>query len=365
MKSQSFLGFFLVIILLPACFFATAESTTQFAASSSDLHNLRILLFADMNVGNNFFDVKSQFESWNCSVSVIGPTPTVYSCISSGDSQIINCDLIMDNITATELQTYDFLFIPSGAYWSNQIYKTETLNFIRQAYDLGLWVGSMCIGGVILAYVPNLINGVKIICHSYTQNRVENRGAIFLNNVSVVSDKRIITGDVGGGPYGGGHTTAPYPEFAATVVRELFQYSFLKNFSVEKVQNIPNKSYRIQITTESYTSLYENLLGVENQTIAYVTLQLYSDNSKSGNHTISMVKIRENLYEGFINASLSGDYSVNVEIQTDHDELQVVRSVFELNTKTISGNLLGITAVAALIGLIWVIRRIPNNKRKV
>lgn len=195
------------------------KNTPEYNADSN-FSEIEILLFAAQGVGNNYFDVRNTLLSWNVSVTTVGPSETVYSCNNRGNSQRIECDLDFREFTLEDFEQYDAVFIPSGGYWSTWTGHSILCQFLLNASSVGLLISSMCVGTTILAGPDGLIEDKYVVGHNNGGTNLRNAGAIqVFNSKNTVIDGNIITGGLGGGFTGGGHSRAPYTIFCANLLR--------------------------------------------------------------------------------------------------------------------------------------------------
>jgi protease I len=107
----------------------------------------------------------------------------------------------MDDVT---LRSYAALIVPSGIV-SDRLRYTEDLNklppateFIRRAFaEKKILKGIICHGMWLVAPVPELVRGRKVVVHNNLHGDVKNMGAIFTDE-DVVVDSDLVTARTGG-----------------------------------------------------------------------------------------------------------------------------------------------------------------------
>lgn len=287
----------------------------------SQIEEIRVLGLVATNFGWNFFDVKDQLEAWNVTVTVIAPTQTTFSCDNRGSPIPITADILLSDFEDADFANYDCLFVPSGAWWFSAANNPTITEFIKSAYEHGLIVSSMCVGSGILG-AADIVEGKKLLCHGNSAYLISNAGGIRTSGINVTSDEKLVTGDTGGGLTGGGDAAAPYTQFSEFLIKESLGLTYLDQYSIEKVTNVPGSSHKISVITQTIHELDQILTGNE-RNILEVKVVFYPKSDRKSSFQIPLNKISENFFEGYINEEIDGRYKVKIEIYTDFEDLEI------------------------------------------
>jgi protease I len=103
-----------------------------------------------------------------------------------------------------ELRTYDVIIVPAGMV-ADRLRWTADLSvlppavaFMKRAFaEEGIIKGIICHGMWLMAPVPELVRGRRVVSHNNLYGDVKNMGAIYLNE-DVVVDGDLVTGRTGG-----------------------------------------------------------------------------------------------------------------------------------------------------------------------
>jgi hypothetical protein len=357
-KSPLFTVFILLFAITPVIPTVSSESPY-----STQLEDVNVLALVGGGVGENFFDVKTTLESWNCTVDVVSQFSSVYSCSNRGTPTQITADVLISAFTSNEsmFSDYDALFVPSGGWWSSASANPTITNFIYTAYENGLKVGSMCVGTGILG-AANIVEGKKLCGHSNSQYLITEAGGTMIYLANVIVEENIITGGRGGGISGGGNDVAPFVEFSEIFIKEIFALSFFLNHSIEPVSDNPEYSHYIEVSTQTYPEL-DTLLSGENRSISRVKVVFYPANSRSTRFSVELDEVAENLFEGYIVVESSGKFILEIEIYTDRDEVEIISG---FNSMTINYVIPGFSLqilIISSIGLILFLALLIKNRR--
>ncbi len=346
--SMIILALFVSISLIYIPFSGSQESTTDLP---SQLEDINVLALVGSNVGDNFLDVRDTLESWNCTVTTIGRSSPIFT--HGGTS--VNVDLSVNDFNvAEEISNYDFLFVPSGAWWAGVIIDTTLTEFIHDVYEQDILVGSMCVGCGILG-AADIVGGKKLLCHPNSAPRIVEKGGTYVSTdvtgIFIISDEQIITGATGSGV--NGHENAPYQEFSQTLIKEILGLSYLKNYTIEKVDNVEGSTHKITVNTQTLYELDHLLTGNE-RNITNVDVVFHPKNDRYDEITVELDEIAENSFEGYVTEEVDGRYTVKIEIQNDVDEVEIATIDYSMWVNTIPGYSVGIMIITGvgIVGLI-------------
>jgi protease I len=114
------------------------------------------------------------------------------------------CSESFENMDDAELRSYGAVIVPSGIV-SDRLRFTEDLNvlppatvFLKRAFaEPGIIKGIICHGMWLVAPVPELVRGRKVIAHVNLHGDVQNMGAIYTDQDVVVDGGDLVTGRTG------------------------------------------------------------------------------------------------------------------------------------------------------------------------
>jgi protease I len=114
------------------------------------------------------------------------------------------CHESFENMSDDELRSYGAIIVPSGIV-SDRLRYTEDMNvlppataFVKRAFaEKSIIKGIICHGMWLIAPVPELVRGRKVVAHVNLLGDVRNMGAIYTDQ-DVVVDDDLITGRTGG-----------------------------------------------------------------------------------------------------------------------------------------------------------------------
>lgn len=329
--------------------------------SHDNFSEIRILAFVDHGVGENYFDVKTTLHDWGINITTIGKRGTVYSCNNHQNSQEIAVDLLLQNLNDTFLLTYDCLFIPSGSYWASVAGDFIVTNFIERCYDLGLFISSMCVGTPILGNSGDIVKNTKVLCHNNGASLITQAEGIDVPHKTTISHNRIITGDIGGGFIGGGHSVAPYKDFCVAMLKNILNYSFLTNTSLipfdpaEKTHG--EATHEITVTTTSLEAFYNEIPEMNSSAIEEVRLEIIYEN-RDGTREIEEVDLitkSDNVFSANITLQKRKDATISIELENGNGDVEI-RAIDYQSSDSIPGfsyfGIIGsLLALSTILGL--------------
>ena len=114
------------------------------------------------------------------------------------------CSESFEDINDEELKSYSAIIVPAGMV-SDRLRYTEDINklspaveFIRRAFaNKNIVKGIICHGMWLVAPVPELVRGKRIVVHNNLLGDVKNMGAIYVDE-DVVVDGDLVTARTGG-----------------------------------------------------------------------------------------------------------------------------------------------------------------------
>ena len=293
--------------------------------------DVNILSLIANGVGNTYFTVIDQFEKWGWNVTTAGLSDNHTGCPNK-DPILVTSDILVSEIN--NVSHYDCIFIASGAQHKLLRIRQSVLDLIKTAYNEGLIISTLCASTVILADA-GIINDTKVTGHSIYKTEVEAAGGIFDLNVKVVSDKRVVTGAVGGGPYGGGDLTAPTFELCVAIAREILGISYIQSTSVTYSSEVFETKYVLKVETTNLTNLP---LDMSAPKISQISAHIYQTNNNLTFVKVVQLTYNNNIYIGSFKGLEVGNYTVNIEIIDEEACIEVVRNAtsFSIDSTTSS-----------------------------
>lgn len=116
----------------------------------------------------------------------------------------MTCTESFEGMSDEELRSYSAIIVPS-AMVSDRLRYTDDVSklppacvFLQRAFaEPGILKGVICHGMWLLAPIPELIRGRKVVAHNNLHGDVKNMGAIY-TDADVVVDGDLVTGRTGG-----------------------------------------------------------------------------------------------------------------------------------------------------------------------
>ncbi len=114
------------------------------------------------------------------------------------------CSESFEGMSDEQLRTFSAIIVPS-AFVSDRLRYTEDLKklapateFVKRAFaEKGILKGIICHGMWLVATVPELVRGRRVIAHPNLYGDIRNMGAIYTDQ-DVVVDGDLVTGRTGG-----------------------------------------------------------------------------------------------------------------------------------------------------------------------
>ena len=314
-----------------------------------DLSEIQILILAENNVGANYFDVKNLLLSWGCNVTTISTREMVFSCGNTEPSQPITTDILISDLNDTQIQSYDCVFVPSGGYWGNVIYNFPVTTFIEKAYNLGLFISSMCVGTSILSKAGEIVKNTHVRCHVNGASLITAAGGIVTHGPTTITQNRIITAGNGGGYAMGGHTVAPYPELCCALIKNIFGYSFLGNITIEKLNSssstVDGATHRIAVKTSDLESLYSQFEEVSPSAITEVSLNVHYPKAIGGDEEVEefiLNLVDENYFELDVILPRNKNLLVEIFIENENRDMEIVSTEYSTTSNIPGWGFLGL-----------------------
>jgi len=116
----------------------------------------------------------------------------------------VECSESFEGMSDAELQSYAAIIVPAG-YVADRLRYTEDINklppaagFMKRAFARkGLIKGIICHGLWLMAPVPELVKGRRLVCHNNLLGDARNMGAAYVDE-DVVVDGDLVTARTGG-----------------------------------------------------------------------------------------------------------------------------------------------------------------------
>jgi len=116
----------------------------------------------------------------------------------------MDCFESFEDMDDKTLRSFSAIIVPAG-YVADRLRYTEDINklppataFMKRAFaEKNILKGIICHGMWLMAPVPELIRGRKIVVHNNLLGDAKNMGAVYVNS-DVVVDRDLVTGRTGG-----------------------------------------------------------------------------------------------------------------------------------------------------------------------
>ncbi len=327
------------------------------------IDDIKVLMIITTSFGWDYWQTKEQFEAWNISVTTIANTLNyeVPSC-ANREPRPATADFLLSDFNLTDLSQYDVLYIPSGGHWQGLISSNRVLSLISTAHEMGLIVGTTCIGNRVLCRSNNIVNHTKVAYYSQTAYEMRNEGATVINSALVVTDNGIVTGGGGGGPYGGGYTVAPTVEVCSAIVKAVKGVSCVGLCDITPTTWNATATYEIEVVRADPA----DCLSVLNSTdvvsmVAYVYPE-GEDDTPSKTVTLTNVDGAA-LYTGSFEGLEAAAYHVDIQITMSDDTVEVLSlgPVISYDAPAMDLAMLigaiGIATVIVVLGVVLIVKR--------
>ena len=295
-------------------------------STAAEVSDIKVLFVVANGFGWNYFDAKDCFESWGVNVTTVAYALdyNVTSCSNRPPRSII-ADLLLSEMTPDMVLQFDCLLVTSGGHWSDMVASPTFMNFISDAFELGLIVASICTGTRMVAEANDIVNGSKVVSFFLSEAYMVMAGATTVLGADAVSDGSIITGGRGGGTGGGGWLEAPTSETCAEIVRTVLGLSRVTGTSLAPSRGPIGSNFTI---TASVDNLNDTLGEILSTSIHEVTAQVYGYGNRTLLETIELADDNhDGNFTGHFIGLENGEYVVDIEIEDSNSTLEVVREV--------------------------------------
>ncbi len=303
--------------------------STPTLASTQDIPNpsdAKVLILVANGFGLNYFDAKKCLESWGVNVTTVAYALdyNVTACPNREEKYTI-ADLLLSEMTPEMVQEFDCLLVTSGGHWADMIAGETVLEFISDAFDLGLIVASICTGTRVVAEANGIVNGSKVVAYSLSEPQMMIAGATTVWGVEAVADGQIITGGRGGGTSGGGWLEAPTSEVCAEIVRYVLGLSRVTESTLTPSQGSASTNFALSINVDSLNEILGEILSTS---IGEVTAHVYGFGNRTLVDTIELTdENHDGTYLGQFIISKEGDYVIDIEVEDSNSTLEVVKEI--------------------------------------
>ncbi|NHK30352.1 MAG: DJ-1/PfpI family protein [Asgard group archaeon] len=352
----------MIICLFFIVIFQGVEQSSQFAVKeqnqimnfeTKNLDEVKVLALIGNGFGDSYFWIKNQLESWGCNYTTAGLTSPCSSCPNK-PQRPITPDILIADVDQEILSQFDCIFIPSGAHYEILAYSTLVLDLIRDAYEEGLVISSICSGSVPIARAHGIVKGVKVAYFFLSTDNMQEAGAIEVFVSPVVTDKRIITSS-SGMPYG---SLAPVYQVCVALAKEVLGYSALIDATIEPQEGGIGTTYLLTVEVTNLTDIFYGNISTE---VHRVKAYLYNDSGLI--ITSTLTEISENIYaENFTGLGVSS-YQFDLDIDSHGYGKEVVRNATSFTlTEEISG--FGSQVFLSSLLVIWLTLKIRRKRKK-
>ncbi|MHA2021816.1 MAG: DJ-1/PfpI family protein [Candidatus Thorarchaeota archaeon] len=302
----------LVVTSAPAC-----QSTI---AEADSLDEIEVLMLVATGFGGNYFDINETFVEWGAQVDTVAYSLDYEVDSCARVSRSITADYLVSEMTEVILSNYDCIIVPAGGHWNVLFDASPVQNLISSAYEMGLIVGSICIGNAIVADANEIVNGSKVVYYSAAWQYMTGAGAIHAN-ARVVSHNNIVTGGTGGG-FPAGYDEAPTYEVCSEIARLILRRSRVAGLILQPATGSPSTNISISV---SVTDPYEDLDGVNSTEITKVEICVYHYDNDSLASAIELAPPGGDYpsYRGNISGLAVGEYYFDIEITDSEYRLEI------------------------------------------
>ncbi len=308
--------------------FSLTFSTPTLASTQDipDPSDVKVLILVANGFGLNYFDAKKCLESWGVNVTTVAYAIdyNVTACPNREENYTI-AELLLSEMTPEMVQEFDCLLVTSGGHWADMIAGETVLEFISDAFDLGLIVASICTGTRVVAEANGIVNGSKVVAFSLSEPQMMIAGATTVWGIEAVADGHIITGGRGGGTSGGGWLEAPTSEVCAEIVRHALGLSRVTESTLTPSQGPTGTNFSLSITVDSLNDVLGEILSTS---IEEVTAQVYGFGNRTLVDTIELTdENQDGNYVGQFIISEDGEYVIDIEVEDSNSTLEVVKEI--------------------------------------
>jgi putative intracellular protease/amidase len=309
-----------MLVLMLVLVVASAPSCQSAIAEADSLDEINVLMLVATGFGGNYFDINETFIEWGAQVDTVAYSLDYEVDSCARVSRSITADYLVSEMTEVILSDYDCIIVPAGGHWRVLYDASPVQNLIASAYEMGLIVGSICIGNAVVAEANEIVNGSKVVYYGPAWQYMNGAGAIHAN-ARVVSHNNIVTGGVGGG-YPAGHDEAPTYEVCSEIARLILRRSRVAGLFLQPATGSPTTNISISVAV---TDPYEDLDGVNSTEITKVEICVYHQDNNSLAFTLELVPPSGDYitYRGNITSLAVGEYYFDIEITDSEDRLEI------------------------------------------
>lgn len=309
---------------------------------AESFEDIKVLAILGNYFGDAYFWVKTQLEEWGVNVSVAGLSAVVQSCPHK-PPRPVTADVLISEVDEDILSQFDCVYVPAGAHWTSLLSSTATHDLISTAYDMGLFVASICIGNKIVAVSNGIVDGVKVAYYSESRTEMLDAGAIHVYDSAVVSDKRIVT--AGTGLCGTTHSSI-YPFCVAITKAVLSQTSVVSASIVEYEEATDDgENYGLIVTANNLSNIYYGNVSSDIYIVyAYV---YWEDTPDDGIDLTLHDNIQENVFIANFTSTEKGKYHIDLEIKNYAWGMEVVHDATRFQIG-ISGFTIGLSIITLM-----------------
>ena len=317
----------LVLLSLIVLVSVSSSPWLMAAVEGKEITDLKVLMLISDNFGWNYFDAREILESWGVNVTTLSNSldTNVSACVNRPDNWTI-ADMLLKDVQDDIASQFDILYIPAGAQWQSLIASTRVCNFISNAYESGLIIGTISVGNRVLSRANNIVNGSNVVSDTNSNSYMFAAGATIRYGVDVVSDNRFVTGGPGGGPTGGGYTVAPMSEVCAAMIRKALGYSYV-NEAIITPLNEARTNFTISVEVNDLDSEFNELFS-EDINISSVVANVLSKENRTLIESINLIDSNSDfIYTGAFTATTDGEYVLDIEIEDTNSTLEIEREL--------------------------------------
>jgi len=314
-----------------------------------DVSDVKVLILLTDYFGWNYFDAKDRLEAWGVNVTTAAHSLDydIASCLNREPRPIV-ADLLMSEMSPEMVSEFDCLLLTSGGHWQSMINSIAVMNFVSDAFDLGLIIASICTGTRMVAEANDIVNGSKVVSYALSSPQMVEAGATTVWGMEAVADDQIITGGSGGGPTGGGYLEAPTSEVCAEIVREASGLSRITGTSLTPEVGLAGTNYTI---SASINNLNDTLGDILSTSIHEVTAQIYGYGNRTLIDTIELVDDdHDGNYTGHFICMNNGDYVIDIEVEDTNETLEVQKELESFTVGPLPTEPIDVVMVSAIAG---------------
>jgi putative intracellular protease/amidase len=340
----------IVLVTTLLVFSLALSSPPGFVAQDTpDVSEVKVLIVIADFFGWNYFDAKDRLEALGVNVTTAAHSLDydIASCLNREPRPIV-ADLLLSEMTPEMVSEFDCLLMTSGGHWASMIGSTAVMNFISDAYNLGLTVASICTGTRMVAEANDIVNGSKVISFTLSSPQMVEAGATPILGMEVVSDGLIITGGSGGGTTGDGWLDAPTSEVCVEIVREALGLSRVIETSLSPARGPVGTNFSISAVIDSLNDTLGDILSTD---IHEVTAQIYGHGNRTLIDTIELVDSdHDGNFTGHFIGVTNGDYVVDIEVEDTNETLEVQKEMEVFRVGPLPTTPIDVVMVSAIAG---------------